>query len=495
MLTATESVPVRFALGAMLATWMLVAPQTAQAAERTVPGDPFAAKVSDRILAALVEANGVPGMAGAVWSEGQLVWSGSAGYRNLEDRLPVTGDTKFRLASVSKVFAAVAAAKLKEQGRLNVDAPVRSIVRYLPDRWPLITTAQLAAHTSGIPHYQEIDEGRGGRRFASMREAIGVFQDRDLLFRPGAAYGYSSWGFALLAAVVEESAGQSYLDYLARDITTGLKIGIDATDSADADASRAYEFGEGGVVTRAAPHDYSYSLGGAGMGATAPDLARFGGRLISGEVVSRRTFDWMLVPARLADGSPAMNADATVGFGLRTNLDIDGDRIVHHAGVTNGARSALVMYPERGMAVGILSNALWVSSIEQTAVMLAAPFRPAAAGATSVPCPTAAVAYDGEYDGKPITGTARFTMEEGVCTGVVGVDNQFGRWLNGFPQKDASIVKVIGIDRTGGLARAALVTPVAVYDLRRKNGGPDHVAAINSTRTLSMTFRTRPPSG
>jgi hypothetical protein len=291
----------------------------------------------------------------------------------------------------------------------------------------------------------------------------------------------------LLSAVVEQAAGRPYLDYLSAEITPGLRIGADVTDTTDANASRAYEFDEGGAVKRAEPHDYSYSLGGAGMGATAPGLAAFGGRLVSGRVVSRATLEWMLVPARLADGSEARERDSTVGFGLRAGRDIDGDRIAHHAGVTTGARSALVLYPDRGLAVSVLSNAMWVSSIEQTAMMLAAPFKPVEVGATAVPCPIGAVAYDGEYDGKPVTGTASFAVEEGVCVGKVGVQNAFGAWLNGFPQKDADTLKVIGIDPSGGLARAALVTPAAVYDLRA--GPADHVAAINATRSFSMKFR------
>src|SRR5262245_28755712 len=83
-------------------------------------GAPTAAsRVSDRILAALVEANGVPGMGAAVVRDGTTVWTGSAGYRDVEKGLRVDKDTRFRLASVSKVVTATAAAKLKEQGALD----------------------------------------------------------------------------------------------------------------------------------------------------------------------------------------------------------------------------------------------------------------------------------------------------------------------------------------------------------------------------------------
>ena len=475
--------PTRLALAAAL----LLAPQAACAAAPEVGGaGPVA--VSNRILAALVEANGVPGMGASVWRDGEIVWTGSAGYSDVEAGRPVDANTVFRLASVSKALAATAAAKLREDGALDVEAPVRSVVAYVPDRWPAITTTQLAAHTSGLPHYQDVDDDLGAQPFTRVRDAVGLFQDRELLTAPGAAYEYSTWGFTLLSAVVEESAGRPYLDYLAAAITPGLKIGADATGTGDPDAATAYEFAEDGSVGRAAPADFSYSWGGAGMGATAPDLARWGGRLVSGEVVSPATFDWMLRPARLADGSEVREGAYTVGFGWRAAADQDGRRIVHHAGVTTGARSVLLLWPDDRMAVSVLSNALWVSAIEQTAQMIAAPFHPGAADGVGAPCPVEAIAWDGEYDGKALTGTARFAMEDGVCVGELDVVNAFGAWLNDFPQKDAATVKIIGVDAGGGLSRAALVTPVGVYDLRARAGG-GHAAVLGGTRTVSMTFR------
>jgi serine beta-lactamase-like protein LACTB, mitochondrial len=456
---------------------------------RPLDADASAIRVSNRILSALVEANGVPGMGAAVWRDGHIVWTGSAGFRDLELERHVDANTIFRLASVSKVVAATAAARLREQDLLDIGAPVQSILGYLPDRWPPITTVQLASHTSGIPHYQAQDENRGGHRFATMREAVGIFQDRDLLFTPRTNYTYSSYGYTLLSAVVEESSGQPYLDYLSREIVSGLRIGPDATNTDDPDASRAYEFSDGAIQS-AAPHDFSYSWGGAGLGATAPDLARFGGRLLSGEIVSPETFEWMLVPATLADGSNVMDRENAVGFGWRIGRDVDGDRITHHAGVASGARSALILYPDRKLAVSLLSNALWVSSIEQTALVLAAPFKPRDLAA-AVPCPIQAVAYAGDYDGDPVSGVAQFALEDGVCTAVITPPEALMQWLNGFPQKDATQLRIIGIYPNGDFARAALVTPIGVYDFRAQLGGRHHIASFGGTRELSISFLER----
>ncbi len=471
----------------IIAMGTLLATATATAAPVTATPDDHAAQVSRRILVALVEANGVPGMGAAIWSGDRLIWSGSAGQRDVERKLPVNEQTLFRLASVSKVLAVTAAAKLREQGRLDVDAPISTIVPYLGNEWPAISARQLAAHVSGIPHYQPVDESRGGHRFASVRESVGVFSGRPLLFVPGARYSYSSYGFTLLTAAIEAGSGKPYLNYLADEIVPGIAIGPDATATGNPNASKAYAVANA-TVTEVAPHDYSYSWGGAGMGATPAALATFGGRLMTGKIVSRPTFDWMLQPGKLADGSNVRDEDYEIGFGWRTQRDVDGERTAHHAGVTSGARSALVLYPDRGFAVSLLSNALWVSSIEQSAMTIAAPFRPLDANAPPRACPVNVVRFEGNFGDKPITGSARFKIDGGICIGEISATNALGTWLNGFPQKDAVTLRLIGMDRAGGFSRAALVTPIGAYDLRASGASDQYQAALSGSRKLTLRF-------
>ena len=451
------------------------------------PATEQAARVSEKILTALVETNGVPGMGAAVWRDGRVIWSGSAGYRDVEKKLPVNADTIFRLASVSKLIGVAATARLKQDGALDVDQPVASILPYLSAKWAPLTTRQLAAHAAGMPHYQGIDVKRGSVRYRSVRDAVDIFKDRDLLSAPGSKYSYSSWGYTLLSAVAEKRAGIPFLDYVAKRITPGLIIVPDATDSGNPAASKAYEF-IAGQARPAAPHDFSYTWAGGGFGATPKSLAEFGGRMMRGKIVSSTTFDWMLKPATLNDGSVVMDGDANViGFGWRTGKDADGDRIAHHAGVTIGARSALVLWPDRSVAVSLLSNALWVSSIEQSAMMIAAPFKPAPAGLVASACPVTAAHYAGRFGDERVVGTVSFATKDGICVGDIVLDKHLADYFNPFPQRDALKLRVVGIDAAGGLSRAALVTPIGVYDLRAQPDG-SHSARFGPKRVLSLTF-------
>ena len=448
--------------------------------------DNDAGRISDAILEALIEANGVPGMSAALVHNGDIVWLGSAGLRDVERALPVDADTTFRFASVSKLITATAAARLAEDGALDLDAPVRSIVRYLPDAWPAISARQLAAHTSGIPHYQDVDSERGGVHFNTTADAVGVFSDRALLAEPGAAYNYSSYGYTLLSAVIEEGAGEPFLDYVARVVLHDLDIGPDL--DSDPHATIAYDFTAAGSAATVSPHDYSYSWGGAGFRGSSRDLALFGARVLSGAIVSPATRDMMWTPATLKDGSVVMeDRDAEVGFGWRIGRDQDGALFVHHAGVTDGARSALVLYPEWGDSVSVLSNARWTASIEQTAMMLAAPFRAAAISNPQAPCPLTAAQFEGHFGSETIRGTARFALDEGVCRGRISATNALGAWLNSFPQRDAAELQIIAVSSDGALARAALVTPVGVYDLRVTPGNA-YETRIGANREFSIVF-------
>lgn len=453
-------------------------------ASAEIPSDRLAEarRIADAILAAQIEVNGVPGMAAAVVHDGHVLWTGTAGYRDRERRLPVEPDTSFRLASVSKLVTATAAMVLYDRGALDLDAPVQA---YLPDQgltWPAISARQLAAHISGIPHYQAVDDGRGARRYASVGEAVGIFADRQLLFAPGSGYNYSSYGYTLLSAVIEARAHMPFLDFVARDITNGLDLRPDLVADARHDTV-AYAF-EGGVAAPAGPHDYSYSWGGAGFRGSARGVALFGARVMDTRFLSSSARGVMWEPAHLADGAPVMEDDDQVAFGWRVGTDGSGERIVHHAGVAIGARSALVLYPETSDSVSLLSNAVWVSSIEQTGMMLAAPFRaqPAAPGA---PCPTWATRYEGDFGGTAIAGAARFAMVEGVCRGSLDARGGAGDWFNAFPQGDSETLPVIAIAPGDGLDRAALVTPSGSYDLRRQSDG-SFVAVLGPTRRFAV---------
>lgn len=448
-----------------------------------VADDAFAARVSNRILDELVAINRVPGMAAAVWRDGAVVWAGASGFADIESGRRVTPETWFRFASVSKLFAATAAAKLREEGKLDTARPVAEILPWLKAKWPAISAEQLAAHISGMPHYQLQDTSRGSEHYTTQRDAVARIEGRSLLSKPGEAYEYSSWGYTLLGAVVEAASGSEYLAYLSAEVTPGLAIGRDATGAVEATVPYAI----GSVEPRRTdPHDYSYSLGGAGLGGTAPALAEWGGRVLSGKVVKPETLAWMLTPARLTNGSAAGDDGYQVGFGWRVETTRNGMNLAHHAGVTDGARSALVLMPDENVSASILSNASWVSAIDDTAVMMAAPFLQRDAAAVEA-CPVEAVSYTATMNDDAMKGRAAFALEDGICVGRIALDEDeaLAAWLSDAADIDVQLVTVVGTDGAGMFARGALVTPIGVYDLRREGD----MLSVNFSATRSLTVK------
>jgi CubicO group peptidase (beta-lactamase class C family) len=445
-----------------------------------------AATISQRLLDTLRETNGVPGMGAAVWQDGEIVWEGSSGLRDVESAAPVTPDTLFRLASVSKLFTVTAAAKLAEDGKLDLDAPVQAQLPWLGTRWPAITPRQLAAHVSGLPHYQPIDADRGATHYATGRDAVAIFSNRDLLRPPGTGYSYSSWGYTLLGALVEEHAGKSFPDYLTRELVPGLAIRTDATYSSDTDASRAYGF-EAGRIVEMPRHDFSYTWGGGGLSGTAGAVATFGGRMIDARIVRRATFDAMLVPVLLADGRPAGEPDYGVGFGWRVSRDPDGAPFVHHSGIAEGARSTLGVWREERAAVSLLSNAQWVSRMEPTAQMLAAPFRPTPATLSKAACPIGAQRYSGTFGDAAVEGVVRFRVEQGLCVGTADQHPAMRAYFGTAMQRSDAPLTVVGLDPKGGLSRAGLVNPYGIADLRAQADG-SFTAEITKGRRFVLRF-------
>ncbi|MCR2833897.1 serine hydrolase domain-containing protein [Parerythrobacter lacustris] len=442
--------------------------------------------MSQTLLEALQEVSGVPGLSAAVWQDGAVVWTGAAGRQDVEGGVPVTRDTRFRLASVSKLLTVTAVARLAEEGRIDLDAPIASILPWLDNDWPPISARQLAAHTSGLPHYQEIDADRGKVHYPDGKTAVEVFAGRPLLSAPGDRYSYSAWGYTLLGAMVEEVTGEPFTAYLAREIAPGLDLGPDATDSGDPHVSIAYEFLEGSA-RRAAPHDYSYTWGGGGMMGTAESLVRFGGAMMDHRVVTKATFDDMLRPAFLSSGEVAGEDGYSVGFGWRSAKGGDGSPIVFHNGVTIGARSSLVLWHEEKTAAAILSNASWTSSIDATSQMLAAPFRSEPEGLVAAACPIGAASFEGTLAGEQVSGWARFRVMDGLCQGEIELAGSLHAYFDRGPQPTAPTIRVVGLDPAGGLSRAGMVTPFGLYELRASEDGT-YTSRWSVQRVLELRF-------
>ena len=318
----------------------------------------------------LITTANLPGLSVAISRNGQVILAEGFGYADIERKRPITPDTRFRTASVSKVITVTALAKLVEEGRLDLDAPIQKYVPSYPTKaWPM-TARQLAGHLSGMPHYSDADRIEP-RFYPSVTDALGVFAHESLKFEPGTAYSYSTHGFTLLSAAMEGAAGQPFLDYVQRAVLDPLGMRSTAPDlrARPHPAMATIYRSQNDRLSRVEkPEDASYKWAGGGLTSTPTDLLRLANGYFDG-FLKPETVSMMWTSQRLASGK-----ETGVGLAWRNGRDMAGHRTIEHAGSMEGVRVVVCIFPEERLVISLMTNREWPSSIEETAHTLAFPF-------------------------------------------------------------------------------------------------------------------------
>jgi len=168
----------------------------------------------DAAVEPLMEAGHFPGMAVAVMREGEPVHVGSYGLASIEHDVPVTPDTVFELASLTKHMTALAVLTLAEEGRLSLDAPVSDYITDTPEAWSGITMDRLLSHTAGLAHrFEDRPNGEFLLNYTTD-DMLASAMATHMAAAPGEDWNYSDQGYFLLGLVIEAVTGEAYGDYL-----------------------------------------------------------------------------------------------------------------------------------------------------------------------------------------------------------------------------------------------------------------------------------------
>lgn len=308
----------------------------------------------------------IPGLALAITRGDQVLYV--QGYGNAGNGQPVTPQTQFLIASVSKSFTAMAIMQLVEAGKIDLDAPVQ---RYLPEftladpaAASQITVRHLLNHTSGLsePSYSDLQHPQPGtiaERVTSLRIARPVA-------RPGTEYHYFNPNYGILARVVEVVSGQPFSDYLNEHIFQPL--GMEHTISAvtfQEGQEKADHLAAGHLLMFGMAIPFSegngYVGGSGGVITTAEDLAPFliaqinGGSYHGQRLVQPESIRQMQTPPEGIQTNYAMGWTASTA---------NGRRIIEHAGVFSIYSADVVLVPQEGIGVALLYN---VSSLPTNA--------------------------------------------------------------------------------------------------------------------------------
>jgi CubicO group peptidase (beta-lactamase class C family) len=279
-------------------------------------------------------------------------WSRGYGYADLENKVPAGPQTAYRLASVSKSLTALAVVQLAERGKINLDAEVQTYVPYFPRKpWP-VTVRQVLGHLGGISHYKGTPDELHIKVHKTTREAIAIFENFDLVAEPGTAFHYSSYGYNLLAAVVEGASGTSFGDYMRDNIW--LPLGMRDTRLDDPTAiipnrARGYRL-IGSEVANSEFVDISSRLGAGGTRSTVPDLLKYAEGVMAGKLVSADS--WKMIGTSMVTKGGEFT---DYGMGWSTS-PLAGRYCLSHSGGQEETRTLLYILPREHLALAVAMN-------------------------------------------------------------------------------------------------------------------------------------------
>jgi CubicO group peptidase (beta-lactamase class C family) len=309
-------------------------------------------------ISRFMAANSIPGVSIAVVENGSQEWAAGFGSADLENFVPATSRTLYRLASISKSITAVAAMQLWQQGKLDLDAPVQKYCPAFPEKEQPITTRELLGHIGGIRHYKsgsQADAENGNtKHFANPIQAgIDFFKNDPLVAKPGTEFHYSTQGFTLVGCAIEGASGERYVDYVRKNVLAPAGMTHTVPDDRFAIIpfrTRFYSKDDSGAITNADFLDSSYKIPGGGWLSSADDMAQFEVAVLSDRLVTRSTRDLMWTPLKPTDGK-----EDTYGLGWGTGKDL-GVLDVGHSGGQQGTSTNFTIVPERRAGIVVLIN-------------------------------------------------------------------------------------------------------------------------------------------
>ena len=306
----------------------------------------------------------VTGLSIALVDDQSVVWAEGFGFADQANNLPATPETIYRVGSISKLFTATMAMQLVEQGKLDIDRPLKaylpefSIKSRFPDADP-ITPRTIMTHHSGLP--SDLLKGMWTKQPEPFQNEVNLLRDEYVASPPNYVFSYSNVGVSLLGHALEKVAGRDFSAHM--DISLLRPLGM--TNSVFSQApdrsplgAKAYRKGKEAeeLPLRGIP--------AGGLNSNVLDLSRFMQMVFAGGRSGERL---LIKPETLAEMLRPQNADVPLDLNFRIGLawmlgglgDMDirnAGPVAHHSGATLYNRSQLIVLPEQKLGVVVLAN-------------------------------------------------------------------------------------------------------------------------------------------
>ena len=276
------------------------------------------------------------------------------GLADLENDVPATAETVYRIGSITKQFTSSAVMQLVEQGKVGLDDDITKYFPGYPTHGQRILVRHLLNHTSGIPSYTDIPKrwGRVATLDLPHDSLLALVSSDSLMFAPGSAFYYNNTGYYMLGMLIEKVTGQTYADYLAQHLFSPL--GMKSTRycaTGPVIKHRAQGYGnDRGTLVNAQYLSMDNPFAAGALCSTVGDMVRWESALFGGKVVGASSLAQMTTPAKLTSNRPM-----PYGFGLVPDT-VAGHHVIGHGGGINGFISHEEYYPDDTLTVVVLAN-------------------------------------------------------------------------------------------------------------------------------------------
>lgn len=326
--------------------------------------------------------NHLPGISFGIVADGQLVYKNSYGYTDIENKIPVSSSSMFRIASMSKSFTCMAILKLRDEGKLQLDDPAYLYIpelkniKYPTADAPHITIRHLMTHGAGFPE----DNPWGDRQLADTDKELMDFIGKQISFSnsPGIAYEYSNLGFALQGKIITNVSGMRYQDYIKQYILDPLDMKTttyEYSDIAPDKLAHGYRWLNEQWNEEALLHDTKDGSWGA-MGSMISSIDEFANYMAfhlsawpannatESEPLKRSSVREMHHPSRFFGFNPnfifpdgrTCAITSAYCYGLRWTNDCEGRTFIAHSGGLPGFGSEWRIMPDYGIGVVAFAN-------------------------------------------------------------------------------------------------------------------------------------------
>jgi CubicO group peptidase (beta-lactamase class C family) len=310
----------------------------------------------------------LPGAAVGVIQNGKVLHMKGYGLSNIKAKTPITAETVFDLASVSKQFTSFGAMILAERGKLSYDDPLSKYFPEFPPYAQKITIRHLMQHTSGLPDYEAalLKEGKIDKEYPRVTKRQGwdyeptamdalqiLTREPVLRFPPGEEWEYSNSGYMVLAQIVAKASGERFADFMRQNVfePLGMHHTLVADETKPTVKNKAASYSQ--VDGHFENLDYTpvnYIYGDGSVNSNIEDMLKWLQALDEHRLVKEET-----LKTAWTSGVLNLGASTGYGFGWYTGRTLGLSKI-SHTGSWAGFRNCMVLYPEQHFGIVILSN-------------------------------------------------------------------------------------------------------------------------------------------